>query len=795
MKQVTLFIRLFFLLVLCHATLVAQQDRPINTGQIRGAVVDSMGSFPLEFATLSFIDQATGNLTRGTITDQNGEFASELRPAKYLLKIEYLSYRTKIVGPLTLNSDRSMIDLGQILLGPTAESLTEVAVTAEKSQYQLTLDKKVFHVGKDISSAGTDAIDVLANVPSVLVDTEGNVSLRGSTSVRILIDGKPSSLSSSEGLQVLQANIIDRVEVITNPSARYDAEGLVGIINIVLKKSTRAGINGSVDLSSGLPHNHKLATNLNYRKDKVNYFVNLGVNYWERPGDGSYDNEFYLENASYFTDLSHRRTRRSFSPFLNLGTDFHIDDKNVLTSSILFDYARQPHDAANFYRDYDASGQWVGNEMRTDEELELSYALEYSLNYDRKCEQKGRKWSAVLQFTDNTQKEHSDFREWQIDREMLPTNDLVLEQRSNNNESDRNFLLQWDYTTPFGEDGKFESGFKMTSRRIRNRYVVEERSLDRWFALADFSDEFDYREDVYAAYGLLANKLGQWSYQIGLRGEWTKLKTELIETGRVNDRKPYFNFFPSFHLGYQLKEGSSVQFSFSRRIQRPWFMFLNPFFSFHDDRNLGAGNPDLKPTYTNSFEVGHVIHWQNTSLSSGFYYRRTADVINFLTLVDEAGISSTFPDNFGAENAYGAELTFVQHFGNRWDLDLDLNFFRARIEGGAERPEYGNDYYSWTGRLTNKIKLTKKHVLQLRLHYTAPQKTLQGSAKSITYLDLTLRRKILKDKGQLTIALRDVFNSRRWREIIQTQNFNSILETQYRKRTWIVGLNYRLGHD
>ena len=282
---------------------------------------------------------------------------------------------------------------------------------------------------------------------------------------------------------------------------------------------------------------------------------------------------------------------------------------------------------------------------------------------------------------------------------------------------------------------------------------------------------------------------------MGLRGELTKLRTELVQTANVNDRPPFFNLFPSIHLNYQLKEGNSVQASYSRRIQRPWFMDLNPFFSFHDDRSFGSGNPDLNPAYTNAYEIGYAVHWNQSSLHTGVYYRRTSDVVNFLTLVNEGGVSYTFPDNFGSEDAYGAEFAYAQSISNWWELNLDLNFFRSQIAGGEDSPEYRTDYYSWTGRITNRLTLAKKLLAQLRLNYAAPQKTLQGTAKAITYLDLTLRRKILKDRGQLTINLRDALNSRTWRETINTPNFRSVLETQLRVRTFSLGLNYHLDKD
>ena len=508
MKPVRPTLAILLALFFFNTVLIAQETGPTATWQIRGEVRSSDEHLPLEFATVTVLDEHTGQMIAGTVTGPEGRFSIELRPAGYILRIEHITYEPKTVDSLPTPSNSTVVNLGKIMLIPQAETLAEVRVTAEKSQLQMMLDKKIYNVDKDIASTGTSANDMLDNIPFISVDQEGRVSLRGSTNVRILIDGKPSGLSNPEALQLLQTNVIDRVEVITNPAARYDAEGLAGIINIVLKKEADPGVNGSVDMSTGLPHNHKFAANLNYRRNKINFFTNAGLSYWERPGKGTYDNEYNLASGSYFTQLLHKRTRRSLSPFVNIGTDYHFDDKNVLTTSVLYDYARQPHSATNFYRDFDAGRHPITNELRTDEELELAHSLEYSLNYERKFEQKDRALSLALKWMDNSEAERSDFEERQTDVHLSPIDNAILEQRSRNKESDRNFLLQLDYSTPLGKDGKFESGLKTTLRRIHNDYLVEENSGSQWSPINAFSDQFDYREDIYSAYALWAGETG-----------------------------------------------------------------------------------------------------------------------------------------------------------------------------------------------------------------------------------------------------------------------------------------------
>jgi ferric enterobactin receptor len=798
------------------------QKSPTAKGFITGKIVDAITSTPLEYATISIYSSKDSALISGTITDTKGIFQVAVAFGNYYAKLEYIGYEASYYSNIEVNEATPRQNLGDIKVSQSAENLGEVEVRAEVSNMQIMLDKKVFNVGQDLANTGGTAENILDNVPSVTVDIEGNVSLRGNENVRILVDGRPSGLigvGGSTGLRNIPANMIARVEVITNPSSRYEAEGSVGIINIVLKKDKRGGFNGSFDVNggyngapnqmpdeiNGFPAILGAAINLNYRKKDFNFFVNTGISYRSGPGGGSTYQEFYDENGAVttITNLERKHLRSGYSGNLRLGADYNITDKDVLTISFLYRYSEQKNYARISYSDFAGSlDNPTGITLRTDNEIEIDPNLEYVLAYKKSFKKKGRKFTADVRYQTNTETEDSDLSEF-FDLTELP-NPLVAtttgKQRSTNSESETKFIIQADYIHPFNEKGKFEIGYRGSLRNIDNDYLVEDfNENDAWERIPSVSNNFIYDENIQAFYANFGDKINKFSYQLGLRYEYSFISTKLIDTGEENNRTYPLPFFPSVFLSYDLPKQNAVQLSYSRRLRRPRFRELNPFFSFTDARNRYGGNPNLDPEFTHSIELNHIKYWDKTTLTSSIYYRRTNENVgrirrleNLIENGDTFTVTIMQPENLSQENAYGLELTFNAKPYKWWNLDGNFNFYRSLVDGSNISPELTADNISWFARLTSRFTIKKNTNIQLRFNYRAPRVTTQGRSKAMYHVDLGINHDIFKNKGTITLSVSDIFNSRRWRYETIAPDFYMEGDFQWRARSITLSLNYRL---
>lgn len=757
------------------------------TTGVNGMILDAQNN-PIPYASVAIYSAKDSTLKKGAATNINGQFKIALRPGKYYASISMLAHQDKIIPDLKVQD--AFIPLGKIVLEADEIALEAIDIVGEKSTMQLKLDKRVFNVGKDLASKGGNVTELLDNVPSVNVDIDGNVSLRGSENVRILIDGKPSGLvgiSSTDALRQLQGSMVQSVEVITNPSARYDAEGEVGIINIVLKKERKKGLNGSFEATLGHPTNYGLSFNLNYRRKNVNLFTNYGMSYRANPGCGTQYQEFYDDNGNLFSshNIERDHVRGGLSNTIQFGADIFLNKSNTLTVSGMYKPSKNPNEANILYEDFDSEGNLYNVTNRQDRETETGHNLEGALSYLKNFKRKGHKWTFDAKYIlgDDTElvdyEEHSSF------------NDSTIYQRSSNTEDERNLLLQTDYVHPFGKDGKFEMGLKTTLRTISNKYTVEEEIDGQWQILGDFNDELAYTEDIYAAYIMAGNKSGKFSYQGGVRAEYSDISTELLESNTTNPRD-YLDWFPSIHLAYELPQQNTIQVSYSRRISRPRFWFLLPFFTFSDSRNIFSGNPDLNPEYTNSIELGYLKNFEKGTLLSSVYYRYRTGVIERIRLVNELGETRMFPINMANQNAYGIEFNFSYNLMDWWRLNTNLDFYRAITDGEYNDITLHSDTYTWSGRLSSKFKLPKDIDLQTSFNYRAPRVTTQGKRYAAGSWDMGISKDLLKGNATLTLSAKDILNTRRRRGITETAELFSESEFQWRSRQIVMTFNYRL---
>ena len=772
---------------------------------IEGTLRDAETQQSLEFATISVYALKDSSLIGGGVSDLNGKFSVESPSPKVFLALDFIGYQTTTIVDIPMPNEARVIDMGSISLSPGEVKLDDIEITAERSETTFALDKKIFTVGKDLANRGGTAQEILDNVPSVTVDTEGTVSLRGSENVRILIDGKPSGLigiGESGGLRSIPANLISQIEVVTNPSAKYEAAGTAGIINIVLKKDKRTGFNGSFEMTLGNPTQYGVGANINYRSGKVNWFASYNLQYRESPGFGIAYQNYYQGDSTLITQIDRDMNRSGISHNMRFGADYFLTDNQTLTASLNYRLGDDDNTNTISYRDLTVPGILSSTEriipsyddpytLRTDDELEDESKHEYSLDYRKKFSQKGRSLSGRMSYQDNGETEKSVLTN-RLYQNNQPLGDINKEQLSTNDENETRTLVQLDYKHPIGKDTKLEVGGQTSLRTIRNDFEVSEKEGEEFVEISERTNDFQYKEDVHAAYFIYGSKVNKWSYQVGLRSEYSIVKTELLQTNEVNDRD-YFGLFPSAFLNYDLLAGQSIQVSYSRRIQRPRFWDLNPFFSFTDERNFFSGNPNLDPEYTDSYETQYIKIWDSGNIGGSIYYRHTEDARQRIKEVDPIeGTSITIPVNLATQDNIGLEMLF-SYSGIKWlRLDGNANLFRAQTEGEYNGQNFDVDTYSWTGRLTSRFTFWNGSDFQIQTNHRGGRETQQGTRGAVTSVDLGFTKDLLNKNLTITLSVRDLFNSRKRIYERFGPDFYEDGEFQWRNRAASLTLNYRI---
>ncbi|MFS4491576.1 TonB-dependent receptor domain-containing protein [Maribacter sp. 2308TA10-17] len=787
-----------------------QRPNPII---ISGIVLDQETNQPLEYATLVLQSVRNPDRVTGGITDVTGKFSVETFPGKYNVRIEYITYKSY---ELAEQAYRESTDLGTIKLALDVEQLEAVEVVGERTTVELRLDKKVYNVGSDLTVKGGSVTDVLDNVPSVSVDVEGNISLRGNESVRILINGKPSALSglSPEALQQLPAEAIEKVEVITNPSARYDAEGTAGILNIILKQSKTAGLNGSVTVNVGTPTSYGANVSLNLRRDKFNIFTNTSYRYRKGPGNALFEQENFNSDGSTasFQDEV-RKTQRQRGGFnTNIGFEFFIDSTSSITNSIVYRKSDGNNTTDIDFENFDTNRVPTIQRNRFTNEAEDEQDIQYSVNYQKKFNDDGHELKIDYQYSTGNELENSIINEIVLnDNSNLPTEQTI------NDETQKNQLLQMDYVLPFGKDNtsQFELGYRGTFNNFNTDFdfgILENDILD---SDPNFSNELNYKEYVNAAYAQLGSKFGKFNVLGGLRVEASDIGIELVDTNEITNKK-YTNWFPSIFLGYEFSETEQITVSYSKRLRRPRSRFINPFPSRSSNTNLFQGNPNLDPTYTDAYDLGYIKRWDKLSLNGSLYFNRSTGVFQFITqetgdfvTIDNPNDSSNpvvvpvqarTPINLATDSRYGGELTTTYTPKKGWRLTWNLNMFQQELRGDYTYTNFQNETITqnfdannlgWFSRASAKIPLPGKIDFQGNFFYFGPRRNAQSKSKGISTISLAFSKDVIKDKATLSLNISDLLNSRKRRSETRTDNVFTYSEFQWRQRQINLSFLYR----
>lgn len=760
---------------------------------ISGKVIEKGSNQPLEYATIIFENSKTKQLSGG-ITDENGNFKFDITSGTYNARAEFISFKNVAISQKEFTADTN---LGVINMEADAAMLNDVVVIAEKSTVEIKLDKRVYNVGKDMIVKGGTISDVLDNVPSVTVDAEGNVALRGNESVKILIDGKPSGLAGiniADALKLLPAESVEKVEVITNPSARYDAEGGGGIINIVLRKGKANGVNGSVMVNAGDPETYGASVNLNKKSDDYNLFSNFGYNNRNSPGNSLVNSEYFNADGTTSRFINERRknARNSEGYNANFGIDLNLTNSLTWTNALTFRESdgRNP-DNVLFYN-FDASNNPTFTRNRLNDQISDDFSMEYSTNFTKKFKKDDHKLTVDMAFSQNRENQLATI----YDQILGDPSSLVTQGTVNKSDQQRN-LFQLDYVLPIGEKGRFESGYRGNFSSNLTDFTVS--------PVSDFSNKLEYIEGVNALYAQYGSKLNKFSYFLGVRFEDSKIEVNSITLDKYNTKK-YNNFFPSATLNYEFSETSSTSLSYSKRINRPRGFFLNPVSSLSSNINIFQGNPDLDPSLTNAIDLGYLKRWTKLTFNTSAYINITDDSFQFIRkesglFVDGVPVILSTPINLAKELRAGFEFNLNYTPYKWWRLNGNFNLFRNETQGDyvyenflgdVITQNFDNVALSWFARISSKVTLPYKIDWQTNGSYSAPQSTAQGKTLGVASMNLAFSKDILKDKGTIALNVSDVFNSRKRimdNEILNV--FSSHSEMQWRSRQIMMSFTYR----
>jgi outer membrane receptor protein involved in Fe transport len=774
---------------------------PLKEISITGKVVDANSNQPLEYATIVLKNTDTQKISGG-ITDMEGKFDIKTPTGNYEISVEFISFNSKKYPKQNITSD---LDLGTIKLSEDSKSLDEVVIIAEKTTVDIRLDKKVFNIGKDLSIRGGNASDVLGNVPSVQVDVEGAVSLRGNENVTILIDGRPSALvgmNGAEALRQIPAEAIEKIEVITSPSARYDAEGTAGILNIILRKNKLTGFNGSLQLDLGEPARVGTAFNANWRTEKWNLFTNTGFRYNETPGN-SFSDSNYLSASAQNDRVTEERNfdRLGRSIFTSFGAEYYLTENSSIIGNIVFSKGNDDDVNSNTIQRFNSQGAINEATFRTEAEGEDEQRVQYTLDYVNNFDDTGKKLSINLQYSTEEEDKLNNITEIDTQANLLNDLELVLEDQNENSG-----LLQIDYVHPVGEDIQFEAGYRGNYRDIFNSfYLAERQDFPNGDLIPDdgLNNSFNYEEFVNAAYFQYGQKFNNISLLAGLRYEYTNIEI-VQQTSTTNDERSYGNLFPTINLGYELEGGDSFTLGYNRRIRRPRGRSLNPFPSRSSESNIYSGNVNLNPVITDAIDLGYLKRWDKLTLSTSIYYNVSND--NWENIQEDTGeitdngdpITRRFPVNLSTQERYGFEFTLNYRPFKVWNINSDFNLYNVKTDGDYLNPttnvsqNFDFENTAFFIRLNQKITLPSKIDLQVNSNYRGPNKNAQTESQGVFSMNLAASKDIFKEKASISVNFSDVFNSRISRRTTNLPSFlDQYSEFQWREPQFTVSLVYR----
>ncbi|MBD3288070.1 TonB-dependent receptor [candidate division KSB1 bacterium] len=775
---------LIVVLLLVQAAL-PQAQRPRNGAMINGAIYDQQTNNPIEYANIILFSQRDRSQVTGTISDDKGSFQLKgVPPGAYYIEIRFMGYEIKEIENIRVNPRQPVVDLGKIELEGMVLSMETVAVEGEKPALTYEIDKKVIAVSQVQTAISGNAADVLENVPSVTVDIEGNVTLRGSSNFQVLIDGRPTVLEPNDALQQIPASTIENIEIITNPSAKYDPDGTAGIINLVMKKNQRSGRSGLLNLNSGL--NDKYGGELLLENRNNKYSIVLGLDYNRRffEGTGLQENRTIYRGLTSFINSDGDSERGYIRYGLRGGLEWNLSPKDNLQLDGRYGYRSHEHESDENYDKW-AEPDLIHN-LYTSNDIHGRSGTYYSTNlsYRRKFGRQGHELTAQLRYSKRNGDEES------VNELIEPDGAKINGHISSEEGPSQEYRTKVDYTLPFNEDDKFEAGYQ--SEFDDSKDIVEtfeyQPDQDDYVFLSDYAHTTRYIRNTHSLYAIYSTKISKFGFQGGLRGEYTDRSTELVGENEkyVIDR---WDYFPTAHFSYEFSRGRQLMASYTRRIDRPRGYYLEPFLTWSDAYNVRRGNPAIEPEYIDSYEMGFQTSFGKNLFSTELYYRKTNNKIERVRSVYDVDVTLHSVENVGTDYSLGTELLLNIDVTKFWNINLMGNIYQYRIEGELFGDDFSRQSDNWSTRFNNVFKLGRSTQLQINNGYRSPTVRSQGRREGFFSTDLAVKQEFFERALSLSLQIRDVFGQRKYESISEGPNF--YIRRKFDIESPIVMLNIR----
>lgn len=765
-------------------------------GTIQGTVVDSGTGQPLPSASIAVRSTADSTLVTGSLTRADGGFNIEgLRPGRYYLEVSFIGYATRIVDEVSIAPPGLAANVGAIRLQQTAVQIEGLEITAERSQAVFAPDRNTYQVKDMPAAAGGTATDVLQNIPAIEVDAEGKVTLRGNQNVAIQINGRAAPMSGDQlaaFLQQLPANMIEKVEVIPNPSAKFDPDGMAGIVNITLRQDADLGTSGGFILGGGSRNRTNASANLGFQQGALTLFTNYGYFGDERENRAfNFRENRYLEPRTYMVQDT-RGQAEIGSHNVNTSVELRLSGRDVLSSSLLFSKRGWDNESTNAYTDQDADQVVVGRSNRVADTENDHQTLDYTLGFKRTLEPQRHELSADLRFNRSKGEISNEFTHDVLEMDGAAVDSEPLLETNRQEMGTRELTLQTDYRRPFGEVGRLEFGYKGILKKIDNGFSVAhfDHGQGAYIPDLDRSNDFEFDEHIHAVYGVLGQRVGKFDLEAGVRLEQAATEFHLATSGESYDND-YFSVFPSGLVAYNPTEAHQLKLSYSKRIWRPNTWLLNPFAQYEDPLNIFVGNPYLKPEYTHSIELGYQQNGSLGTLQVTPYYRRTVDVIRNIRLLGDDGVTTTTFRNLDTSESWGADLNGSWRF---WKLNgfAGFNAYKIVTDGSNVESGFGADAFSWSARVSATWRATPGLDVQAFYMYRAPVDIEQGRFKGMQMMHLSMRQKLFGNKGNVTLRIVDPFDKTKFSFITMDDRHyqESIRKSSMRGVYLSFGLNF-----
>lgn len=750
----------------------AETTSPPPSRAVLGRVYDQKTNQPVEYATVALYKMPEKELITGGITNQRGGFSlKNIKDGSYIIEIKFIGYNKYTSKNFKISKQHSLIKIGKVTLAPLSEVLNEVQVTASDKNIEYKIDKKVVNVSKQLTSSSGSAVDVLENIPSVSVDVNGDVSLRGSSSFTVLIDGKPTVLDANDALKQIPSSAIQNIELITNPSVKYDPDGTSGIINIITKKNKLTGISGMTTLSGGTFDNYSGSALINYRKNKFNYTIGANFRDGNFPSSKENRRETFSNDTTWITSNSGDATRNFSMKSFNAGVEWDISSKDQLSLSGKFGkFDFNSESDLRYNEEIIVKGKQVSKEQYNSTEDSKRAKDFFSLNttYTHQFAKKGHEIQAQFNYMERDGEDFSGSKLMELDGQIKDGKNNIEEGPS------KRYVTKIDYSLPINKESKLEAGFQ--SRVAQNTDITKLYEYDSAtgnFVLNDkFSRQTNYNRDIYSMYVQYATKIDKFGIQAGLREEYTNRE---IGNDTSNEKTTInrWDWFPTLHLSYQLSEENQIMTSYTRRIHRTRGYLLEPFITWVDNYNVREGNPNLVPELIDSYEVTYLKEFGRNFLSIDLYYRVTHNKIEQLHSVYQDNIVMRTPENVGQDFSLGTELTLSISPYKWWKIDLMGNLYDYKVEGEMNNQDFSRSSFNWSGRFNNTFMFNRTTSVQINNRYHSGSATAQGTKEGYYSMDIAARKSFFDRKFNATIQMRNALNTISRESYLETPNLKT----------------------